>query len=368
MSDTATDFDADALRSYLSSVLETTVTDTEVVSDGLNLVVAISTADADRYVLRRPNKLRESGLFVDLRTEYATLKRLRDTDVPVPEPVRFCDDESVPGGPFCLTTALDGEPFPRGEDLPRRYRDPDARRRIAQQSVDTLARIHSLPTEPFEDVLERRPPRDQLDAATDRLDEAARVTGQEFPTLRAVGDWLAEHVPPSPTTSLTHGDFRTGNLLFTGTDDGRPDLTGVLDWETAALGDPLAELGYFLLDWRGADDPRPAPDAFADLEARYPDHDGMTWVRRMHEHGLSPFAADAGSLGRRELVARYEGATGARFEHERFYVANATFGLATVWADLDRNRVATGAAPEREPLIEYLALVAERITNGASPL
>ncbi|MFC6726626.1 phosphotransferase, partial [Halobium palmae] len=165
-------------------------------------------------------------------------------------------------------------------------------------------------------------------------------------------------------TTLTHGDYRPGDLLFAGVD--RPALTGVLDWETALLGDPLMELGYFLLDWRRDDDPRPPLD---DLEARYTD-DEMEGVRNIHERGLSPFTSKPGSLSRAELVARYEERTGVEFERERFYRAQAAFALATVWADLHRLRVEAGAGDESgyPPLIDYMALVAAQIADGEYPL
>jgi aminoglycoside phosphotransferase (APT) family kinase protein len=53
--------------------------------------------------------------------------------------------------------------------------------------------------------------------------------------------WLREHLPSQPETTLTHGDFRLGNLLWQGS------APVILDWEHAALGDPLADLAWLLM-------------------------------------------------------------------------------------------------------------------------
>ncbi len=45
--------------------------------------------------------------------------------------------------------------------------------------------------------------------------------------------------------ALLHGDFWPGNLLWRG-----PDLVGVLDWEDAAVGDPLSDVACTALELR----------------------------------------------------------------------------------------------------------------------
>ncbi|MWG34101.1 phosphotransferase family protein [Halomarina oriensis] len=355
--------DADALRTTLSDALGEPVTDTAILGDGLNLVVAVTTVgERPRYVLRRPNKLRHTALFTDLRTEYAVLDRLEPTAIPAPEPVLFRDDESMLGDAFVVTTYLDGETVQRGDPLPERFRTAAGREALADGLVETLAAIHAVDTGPFESVCDRQSASRQVAHAVDRLDAVRDVTDREFPTLREVAGWLDEHAPAHSETTLVHGDFRPGNVLFSG--DDRPTVTGVVDWETAMLGDPLTELGYLLLDWRDGEDPR-LP--LGDLEARYPDAD-LTVVHEMNDHGLSPFTTDPGSPTRREVVAHYESLTGRTFDHERFYRALAAFVMGVVWADLHRFRVETGAASDFEPMVEYVGLLASAIADGDVPL
>ena len=360
MTEAETDIDTAALESYLSAELDVGVVETTVLHDGLNLSVAISTEDEERaYVLRRPNKLRHTDLFNDLEQEYRVLQRLDDTSIDAPVPVAFCDDESILGDRFFVVTHLDGVEVPLGSDLPERFQNPTSRKRVANLLIDTLAEIHSLDIGPFEEICERRTPREQVAHATERLDEATSVTGRELPTLRSVGDWLLQNAPSDPQTTLTHGDFRPGNVLFAGTD--RPEITGVLDWETTFLGDPLTELGYLLLRWRDEGDPTPSLD---ELEARYSNEDTIRDLKEVNENGLAPFTAKPGSPSRRELVARYEDETGISFENERFYRAHAAFMLATVWEDLHRYQIEAGEEYDWEPNIDYVSMIAESIVSG----
>ena len=353
------EFDTASLDSYLSAELDVEVVETAVLNDGLNLSLALSTADDGRaYVLRRPNKLRDRETFLDLHQEYAVLQRLQSTPIPAPEPVLRCDDEAIIGDPFLVLTYLDGETVPLGSALPERFRNPGARRHVATSLIEMLAEIHSLEVERFADVCERRTIREQVTRITDQLEGATAVTGRERPALWDVVDWLQQNVPPDEHTAFAHGDYRPGNVLLTGTD--RPELTGVIDWETAFLGDPLIEVGYLLLRWRDDGDPTPP---LAELDARYSD-DAVRELKEINQRGLAPFTSKPGSPSRRELVTRYEELRGSTVEHERFYRALAACTLATVWEDLDRLQLEAGAASNRGHFVEYLSMLATSIVNG----
>jgi aminoglycoside phosphotransferase (APT) family kinase protein len=356
----STDVDAAAIESFLAAERGVTVTGTEVLHDGLNLSVLVSTeVGGDAYVLRRPNKLRHTAAFNGVAEEYGVLQRLQGTAVPAPEPVVRCEDPSIVGDPFLVMTYLDGEAVPLGSDLPERFRNPAARDRVADLLIDALADLHSLPAEQFTDVCERRTPREQVEHDLDRLETATAVTGHEPPGIWAVGEWLRENAPADPETTPAHGDFRPGNVLFGA--GGVPEITGVLDWETAFLGDPLTELGYLLLRWRDDGDPTPSLSAIQD---RYSNDAAIEELRETNERGLAPFTNEPGSPTRRELVARYEDRTGRSFENGRFYRAFAAFTLATVWEDLSRYQIAAGEESNREPHIDYMAQIADSIVSG----
>ncbi|WP_436926577.1 phosphotransferase family protein [Halosimplex amylolyticum] len=364
MTDSSPAVETATLVSFLSDALGEPVTETEVIHDGLNLSLAISTETAaPAYVLRRPNEMRQADSFNDVTQEYGVMDRLRASAVPVPEPVVVCEDESVIGDPFLVMEHVDGEAVPLGSDLPERLQNPTARGDVASLLIDALADLHSLDVDEFTGVCERRPLRDQLDDVVAQLDEATSATGRESPVLWDVADWLRSNVPSDSATAVVHGDFRPGNVLFAGAD--RPEISAVLDWETAFLGDPLTELGYLLLRWRDDGDPTPS---LGGLEARYGDEKAIEELRETNEHGLAPFTNRPGSPSRRELVDRYEAATGIDFEHDRFYRAFAAFVLATVWEDIHRHRVEAGAASDLEPHADYMASLARNVADGEFPL
>ena len=357
------DISTAALTSFLTSELGVTVTDIEVLADGLNLVLELSTEADDSYILRQPRKLRHTSYINNLNREYGVMELLAETQIPAPEPVLFCADESVLGEQFFVMTTLDGEVVHLGSELPPQFRTERARERVGEALVETLADIHSLNSDRFAGVCERHSPTGQVERSLDRLDDVTSATGLELPRLRTVGDWLLENAPPAYDTTLLHGDFRPGNVLFGGREE--PEVTGVLDWETALLGDPLTELGYLLLRWRDKDDPQLD---LSELEARYSDDDVLADLRRRNEHGLAPFTGRPGSPSRKELVVHYERQTGRSFEHGRFYRTHAAFLLATVWADLHRHHRERGAESDWPPYIEYMSLLAESIASDGTNL
>ena len=63
------------------------------------------------------------------------------------------------------------------------------------------------------------------------------------PIAAAAIRWLQRNLPePSGRLTLVHGDYRTGNFLYTPSGA----ITAVLDWEMAHIGDPLEDLAWSL--------------------------------------------------------------------------------------------------------------------------
>ena len=67
---------------------------------------------------------------------------------------------------------------------------------------------------------------------------------REIPEMNFLIDWLFANIPDSDETTIVHGDFRLGNLIFK---KDSSKIIAVLDWELSTLGHPLADLGYMLL-------------------------------------------------------------------------------------------------------------------------
>jgi aminoglycoside phosphotransferase (APT) family kinase protein len=79
-------------------------------------------------------------------------------------------------------------------------------------------------------------------AELDKWERYYHENAQEYePVVEHALRWLrSAPPPPSAKLALVHGDFRTGNFLF----DRNGDITALLDWEMAHVGDPMEDVGW----------------------------------------------------------------------------------------------------------------------------
>ncbi len=280
------------------------------------------------YVLRRPPR----GAFLptahDVLREHRVLSALESADVRSPRPVAACEDESVIGAEFYLMEKLDGHVI--RTELPEIYQDERYHAPIGTELVDALAELHTVEWEdtPLEEIgypsgyIERQVERwqDQWSRTRPRTEEV-----REVPELDEVGDWLEDNLPETETTTVVHGDYKLDNVVYAGTP---PELIGILDWEMATLGDPLADLGYMLIFWREADDPA---DATLGVEPT------------MTEQASFPTRAD--------LVDRYKKATGYEVDDLDWYKTLAIWKLAIL---LEGSYARFIAGKEDDPFFELM--------------
>jgi aminoglycoside phosphotransferase (APT) family kinase protein len=120
---------------------------------------------------------------------------------------------------------------------------------LAERLGRELARIHAITPATIEGFQEAAPEAASVlgspspTPALDRIQEYRNYLDTlegAHPTLEWGLRWLELHVPPMSEIVLTHQDFRTGNYMV----DER-GLTGILDWEFCAWGDPMADIGWF---------------------------------------------------------------------------------------------------------------------------
>ncbi len=266
-----------------------------------NPTFLLTLTDGEKLVLRKkpPGKLLPSAHMIE--REYQAMAALSDSEVPVPSMVHLCQDDSVIGTAFYVMAHLDGRVF---TDMALGDANTAFRAAVYEQMVNGLAALHNLDFAAVglgqfgktEQYLER-----QI-AIWSKQYQAART--DEMPDMDFLIDWLPSNLPPTQQTTIAHGDYRLGNLMFAADE---PRLIAVLDWELATLGDPLSDLAYNCIAY--------------DLPPNLPDLPGLA--------GLD--LAELGIPDETQYIASYCAKTGRdQIDHWHFYMAFAYFRLTSI--------------------------------------
>jgi aminoglycoside phosphotransferase (APT) family kinase protein len=270
-----------------------------------------------RLVLRkRPaGDLLPSAHAVD--REFRVQAALCDTDVAVPEMVHFCEDEEVIGTQFYLMERVEGRVL---HDNSLREIPPEERRAYFEALARMLAAIHSIDvaTVGLEDFGKKGGFAARQIARWTRQWELSR-SGDNAAIDRLV-KWLPENLPSEDRTTLVHGDFRLGNVMF---HPAEPRIVAVLDWELSTLGHPLADLAHTCI---------------------------YTWYMRGNEYGRGLLDADreVESLPAMDEFTRvYSETVGCSEPLTRFYLALALFRNAVIFEGI-ASRARQGNAASRD--------------------
>ncbi|HET8944354.1 MAG TPA: phosphotransferase family protein, partial [Dehalococcoidia bacterium] len=232
----------------------------------------------------------------DLPKQHRIMSALAATEVPVPKMRWLEEDESVLGRAFYVMDFVDGE-LP--SEVPPYHAfgmcleaSPERRARLWWSGLETLALIHALDWRvlglDFVGV-----PAPGTGAVIEPVEAYERfmrwgLAGQEQPILEAALRWLKDNAYQPRHVALNWGDARLPNLIF------RDDtVAAVLDWEMAFLGDPEADLAWWLfLDWQGCDGYGiPRLEGFPSREETIRRYEELTCKRVEHLHYQEVFAA-----------------------------------------------------------------------------
>jgi aminoglycoside phosphotransferase (APT) family kinase protein len=175
--------------------------------------------------------------------EFAVLQVARTASVFAPEPLYLCEDLAVTGRQFFIMERLPGV---AGAHLITRDSKltPDPAR-LAGELAENLARVHRIPIEhPALGFLKKALARENIAHYRAYLD----TLSQAYPALEWGLRWCELNVPEREEITFIHRDYRTGNYLV---HEGR--LSGVLDWEFPAFGNPLEDVAWICVRyWRFA--------------------------------------------------------------------------------------------------------------------
>jgi aminoglycoside phosphotransferase (APT) family kinase protein len=206
-----------------------------------NLTYRVDCAEAS-YVLRRPPEGTLLPGAHDVAREYRLVDSLFQGPIPLPRPIGLCEDVSVIGAPFAVTSHVGGLTLRTAKDA--NLLTAAGAGRLAYEFGSTLASLHAIRPERSGSDPQRGNHfiSRQLRTWQRQLD---RSPGRDLPELKAVAVTLLREAPEQRAVSIVHGDYRLDNTIV----DNDGVIKAVIDWELWTLGDPLADLGIALCYW-----------------------------------------------------------------------------------------------------------------------
>lgn len=207
--------------------------------------------NAEQYLLRMDP--RRAITETDREREFVLLSAMAGY-VPVPEAAWVDAKGSHFPQPAAIMKVVRGVTKPSGSGVKvsglGTWLGEKLRPRLSDQFLDHLVSIHAydykakpLPGYELPDADPQQAARWSLNFWRDlwRIDE-----GKTRPIMALAEQWLQDNLPDCPPENLvlTHGDYRTGNYLF---DEETAEITALLDWELARIGDFHEDVAWVLM-------------------------------------------------------------------------------------------------------------------------
>lgn len=291
-----------------------------------------------RLVLRKKpaGPLLPSAHAVD--REFRIMKALAGSAVPVPPVLLLHEADDIVGTPFYLMERLDGRVF---HDTALPGVAATDRRAMYFAMAETLAALHGFDWQAA-GLADFGRPGNYYQRQLKRWGGQWRETKtRDIPAIDRAIDWLSDNLDDSVETTIVHGDFRLGNLMF---DPTEPRIVAVLDWELSTLGHPLSDAAFSCLPWHAT------PAMYAGI------------------NGL-----DRAALGiptQAEYLERYRAAAGRAKGPGKFHLAFSLFRFAVILdgiaARVKSGNAAADNAGEVGAMAESFALRAQAVIDGGN--
>jgi aminoglycoside phosphotransferase (APT) family kinase protein len=283
----------------------------QAIGDGHSNLTFLVSDEQSRVVVRRPPPPPLPPGAHDVLREARLLAALSSSLVPAPRVLATMAAGELLDVPIVVMDFVEGAVIT--ESTPAAFSDTQLRRRIGESLVDTLAALHNVAWREV-GLGDFGKPLGYNARQLRRMRSLIAVDGAVPGSFVALDEWLHAHVPAESATSIVHNDFRIGNMIV---DIETGCVAAVLDWELATIGDPLADLGYFLTSYPMPGEPLVPTSAMgtAVLEPGYP--------------------------GRTELLDRYAERTGADVSGVNWYATLAMYKLAALY-EYSRRRFESG--------------------------
>jgi aminoglycoside phosphotransferase (APT) family kinase protein len=241
----------------------------------------------------------------DLGLQYRVMEALADTPIKVPPLFGLEQDDAVLGVQFYIMERIPGRVI---SDMPPYHMGgwmhdectPEQRTRLWWKGLEAMGEVHLVdwktPAFDFQVKAEKgaTPLAQQLQYWQHYLNWG--FEGREHPLCQQALDWLHANQPGDEPVALCWGDSRLSNLIFSPTLD---DVTAVIDWENAALGNPTQDLAWWIV------------------------------LDRCFSEGLGVPRLD-GLPGTSETITAWENQTGFKADHYHYYEVFAGLRFALI--------------------------------------
>ncbi len=185
--------------------------------------------------------------------EAETIRCAHRAGLDVPDVLFVSENTDYVGGPFFISTRMDGETVPR--KVLRLVAAQGHGAAIAERLGQNFARLHAINAAHMPTHIQWRESVGPAEFSLLALEEQIKLQLQPAPVFNLAMRWLEDHLPSvgvgkALPICLIHADMRSGNLVIS--EDG---LVAILDWEGSRAGDPMTDLAWpCLRTWRfGAD-------------------------------------------------------------------------------------------------------------------
>jgi aminoglycoside phosphotransferase (APT) family kinase protein len=296
----------EALKKYLKEIKLINSVESELFvqqfTHGFSNLTYLLQIENKEFVLRKPPK----GAIKrghDMNREFKVQSAVHKAYSKVPKMYGFSDDETILGSDFYIMEKVEGVILNYKEAKQRNIPEKDYKN-IANSWLDALVELHNVDYNAIGLADLGKPDGYVQRQISNWGKQYLKAKTDEYPEAEMVMNWMEEHQPKEYDHCLIHNDFKYDNVVFK--DDSWQEVSAVLDWEMATLGDPLMDLGTSLGYWTVATD-----------------HDFV-------KQGIPSPTVFEGNPTRSEIAEMYAQKSGRNVDNLIFYYVFGLFKIAVI--------------------------------------
>jgi aminoglycoside phosphotransferase (APT) family kinase protein len=296
----------EALKKYLQEIKLINSVESELFvqqfTHGFSNLTYLLQIENKEFVLRKPPK----GAIKrghDMNREFKVQSAVHKAYSKVPKMYGFSDDETILGSDFYIMEKVEGVILNYKEAKQRNIPEKDYKN-IANSWLEALVELHNVDYNAIGLADLGKPDGYVQRQISNWGKQYLKAKTDEYPEAEMVMNWMEEHQPKEYDHCLIHNDFKYDNVVFK--NDSWQEVSAVLDWEMATLGDPLMDLGTSLGYWTVATD-----------------HDFV-------KQGIPSPTVFEGNPTRSEIAEMYAQKSGRNVDNLIFYYVFGLFKIAVI--------------------------------------